>query len=99
MGLRCGCDDDDEGNLAKWLETLPVKSIVLVALVDASQAHAARASAALAAIFPKDFKRTPPQSCRVAVVAGEKGQREPWQTMAAADFALSTVASTCLVRE
>lgn len=77
-------------SIVAWMEQLPARAIVLIALVDAATDAAAELCAALTASFAGGFTLMPPQGCRVAVAVGEKGQKSPMQTMAAADFALAT---------
>jgi len=88
--------DDGAGGgagLAGWLAALPVGALVLLALADAPAALVAQVSAALAEVLlESSVKAVPPEGCRVAVVAGRKGEASPrWQAMSSADFALATL--------
>merc|ERR1719507_114150 len=87
------------GGLAPWLAGLPAGALVLVALVDMSPEQFAKACTSLSATFPGTISAAPPGHCRVAAFVGRKAAEgsgkanDDCETMAAADFAMATMAA------
>eukprot|EP00747_Dinoflagellata_sp_TGD_P029319 gnl/TRDRNA2_/TRDRNA2_133838_c0_seq1.p2 gnl/TRDRNA2_/TRDRNA2_133838_c0~~gnl/TRDRNA2_/TRDRNA2_133838_c0_seq1.p2 ORF type:complete len:259 (+),score=55.31 gnl/TRDRNA2_/TRDRNA2_133838_c0_seq1:979-1755(+) len=84
---------DDAAAATAWAANLPERALIFVAILNVASEVASELLTAMAAgnlSVPGFPAAAPPGDCGVSVAVGWKGDRQPLQTMAAADFALAS---------